>query len=59
MTTTEQERERVIAALKELQGNLDTEMAHYDADKALCDLLSALGYADVVKEWERVDKWYA
>jgi hypothetical protein len=25
----------------------------------LCRLLTELGYADVVAEWEKVDKWYA
>lgn len=25
----------------------------------LCDLLSVLGYGDVVDEWNKVGKWYA
>lgn len=44
--------------LEELQllGNL--EQAHVDADKVLCELLSALGFKDVVAEFEAIDKYY-
>lgn len=52
-------RERAIKELQELQKSGDTEAAHGDADDVLCALLTALGYGDVVSEWERVDKWYA
>lgn len=52
-------REHAIAELKKLQELGDTEAAHSDADEVLCKLLSALGYQDVVDEWEKVDKWYA
>jgi hypothetical protein len=52
-------RENAIAQLKECQGDTDTECAHSKADDVLCELLVALGYRDVVKEWGKVDKWYA
>jgi hypothetical protein len=52
-------RERAIAELKDCQTVGDTEVAHSNADKVLCQFLTALGYADVVAEWENVDKWYA
>lgn len=52
-------REEAIAKLKELQKCGDIEAAHLEADDILCNLLSALGYADVVKEWEKVNRWYA
>lgn len=52
-------REQAIGALKEAQDNGDTEGAHSIADGVLCDLLRALGYGDVIDEWEKVDKWYA
>jgi len=44
--------------LEELQllGNL--EQAHIDADKVLCELLNALGFKDVVAEFEAIDKYY-
>jgi hypothetical protein len=52
-------REEAISKLKGLQSSGDTESAHGDADQILCDLLSALGYQDVVEQWEKIDKWYA
>jgi hypothetical protein len=52
-------REEAIAKLKAAQKSGDTESAHCDADDALCNFLIALGYADVVAEWSKVDKWYA
>jgi hypothetical protein len=50
---------KAIARLKELQRDGDIERAHGDADKVLCELLTTLGYADVVAEWDEVPKWYA
>lgn len=52
-------REKAIEALEDLQGAYDIELEHCDADQVLCDLLSALGYQDVVDAWEKVEKWYA
>lgn len=52
-------REDAIEKLKVEQANGDLEMAHGNADDVLCALLVALGYGDVVEEWEKVDKWYA
>jgi len=52
-------REIAIELLKTEQNNRDLEMAHYNADDVLCELLKALGYAEVVDEWAKVDKWYA
>lgn len=49
----------VISKLKALQSNSDVEAAHNQADKILCDLLNSLGYDDVVKEFENLEKWYA
>ena len=49
-----------IGRLQELQGEtFDTEDAHLKADKVLCELLKAIGYDDVIKEWHKVRKWYA
>lgn len=46
--------------LREISGDdVDVEAAHQDADDVLCDLLTALGFADVVEEWRKVPKWYA
>lgn len=52
-------KDEAIAKLKALQGSGDWEAAHGDADQVLCDFLTALGHADVVKEWDEVGKWYA
>ncbi|UXT11281.1 hypothetical protein [Agrobacterium tumefaciens] len=61
MTTTEQEREaeKALDKIKQAQDCGDTEQAHHMADGALCDFVSALGYAGLVEEWKRVSKWYA
>ena len=53
------DREKAIERLKAEQQNDDTEMAHSNADNVLCDLLTALGYQDVVREYHKVDKWFA
>ena len=39
--------------------NDDTESAHANADRVLCDLLTELGYGDVVAEYDKVNKWFA
>lgn len=52
-------RERAIAELKALLGSDDVERAHSEADGILCELLTALGFSDVVAAWNDVEKWYA
>lgn len=53
-------REEAIAALKELQcSGGDVEMDHIRADDVLCEILKALGYEDVVIEYDAINKWYA
>lgn len=52
-------REQAIAELKDCQKSGDAEAGHSRADGVLIRLLTALGYADVVAEWDKVDKWYA
>ena len=52
-------KEDAIKKLKECQNNWDIETAHYEADNVLCNLLSSLGYYDVIKEYVKVDKWFA
>lgn len=52
-------RKRAIAKLLEHQKLGDIETAHGLADDVLCELLAALGYQDVVDEWDKVKKWYA
>lgn len=52
-------RTEAILILQQEQKNDDTECAHGNADQVLCDLLSELGYDDVVAEYSKVHKWYA
>jgi hypothetical protein len=52
-------KEQAIEKLRDIQKGGDQEAAHMDADEVLCDLLKALGHADVIEEYEKVAKWYA
>lgn len=47
-----------LAALVALKCT-DPETAHMAADAILCDLLSDLGYDDIVEAFKAVSKWYA
>lgn len=53
--------EEAIEALKALakEEHPDVEANHLEADQILCQLLTALGYSEVVRMWHRVKKWYA
>lgn len=51
--------EKAMETLRQAQENGDYEGAHSIADEALCDLLTALGYVEVVAAWHKVGKWYA
>lgn len=51
--------EKAKATLLQAINNKCTEVAHKEADDALCDLLKALGHDDVVELYEQVSKWYA
>lgn len=48
-----------VKKLKAAQQNCDVESAHAAADAALCKLLEDLGFKAIVKEYDKVDKWYA
>lgn len=37
----------------------DTESGHRMADEALCDLLTGLGFEDVVAKFQAIAKYYA
>ena len=52
-------REEAIKQLRQDCQSTDTERDHSNADDIICALLITLGYADVVEEWGKVDKWYA
>lgn len=41
------------------QKETDNEVAHSRADDILCDTLKALGFGELVKAFDEIDKWYA
>ena len=53
------QRENFLRKMVELQSDNDGELAHIVADRLLCDLLTDLGYGDLVKEYDKIGKWYA
>ena len=53
-------REEAIKSLNDIEKlRGDPENWHLAADYVLCELLTSLGYQDVVDAWEKVEKWYA
>ena len=56
---TDEMRQSFINRLKDVQNSGDIEAAHYVGDDVLCETLIALGYKDIVEEWEQIPKWYA
>lgn len=48
-----------IYQLKDLQESDDIESAHAEADDILCTVLEVLGCIELVKEYKKVQKWYA
>lgn len=48
-----------IEEMKKLVNSGDTEVAHIEADGILCDVLTKLGYKDLVDVYNKVGKWYA
>lgn len=47
-----------VRKLKQLLKIQDTAVAHDRADKILIELLSELGYHDIIKAYHSIDKWY-
>lgn len=50
---------KYVEQLKKLSESDDPEKAHFEADHILLDLLTDLGYYEVVKAWVDIKKWYA
>ena len=48
-----------LERLIELQSSTDTEEAHALADNYLCCFLQSLGYFSIVREYQKINKWYA
>ncbi len=56
---SEKEQQEYINRLRELQQENDIECGHSAADGILCEVLEKLGYGSIVKEYNKIDKWYA
>jgi len=55
-------REEAIKRLEEIAKGIpgyDIERDHIEADSVLCDLLTSLGYEDVVEKYDAIEKYYA
>jgi hypothetical protein len=55
---------QAIAELIEIQSYTDTEHAHVEADRVLCDFIDALpdpdgSIADMMHQYRAVHKWFA
>jgi len=48
-----------IKLLQQLLPLGDIEAQHEEASSILCAFLRGIGHADLVEEFERIDKWYA
>ncbi len=57
MKDGEQLAKEAIELLKAISEE-DVEIGHARADAILCNLLTELGYLDVVVEFEKIQKWY-
>lgn len=63
MTKLEKEKmiESAVVNMKQLVelSSGDPESCHWQADKILCDVLTNLGYTELVEVFYDVEKWYA
>lgn len=54
---TKEEALLKLAEIKKDAGDIETD--HGKADQVLCELLESLGYSEVVKAYDEIEKWYA
>ena len=52
-------REEALKKLEKCARSDDPEVAHEAADEVLCDLLTTLGFGDVVDAYKGVERWFA
>lgn len=55
----EKEVQDYINRLITLQKNGDPEIGHAEADNILCEIIAQLGYTEIVKEYDKIEKWYS
>lgn len=58
-TSTKTKAQIAAARMRSIDNGGDTEEAHWDADRLLCEILRELGYGEVVDEYDKIHKWYA
>ena len=51
--------EEFAQRMREIAENSDTEAAHGEADKLMCDVLRSLGYSEGIDIFDSMEKWYA
>lgn len=49
----------VAARIKKECGHRDIEVAHWDADRIVIEMLEQLGFVETVAAWKAVEKCYA
>ena len=54
----EKEVQDYINRLITLQKNGDPEIDHAEADNILCKIITQLGYPEIVKEYDKIEKCY-
>lgn len=59
MATTRETADRILKEMSELDDTFDTELAHVEADNLLCEMLTVLGYDEIVEAYAKIGKWYA
>lgn len=57
--TPQEAKDELNYILQQQSEEFDPEIHHEDADNVLCELLSYLGYDDIVNLYQQIDKWYA
>ena len=56
---TDKKYNEIKEKLKEYAEVSDREVAHREADWILCELLTELGYKEIVEIYHKIGKWYA
>ena len=56
---TQEEHDKYIEELVSLDSMNDPEIAHSRADNLLCEIVTKLGCADIVDQYNEIYKWYA
>lgn len=57
---TKEQKDKFIKELKKLsKKDNDIEINHITADNILCEVLRLLDRDEIVKEYDKISKWYA